>query len=414
MPEQREADAGRVGPGQRQGEPAVERRIQRPPPDGLRQHQLDEFPRVVDVRRSEHERDQRHQREDHVGQAQHRARAVAAKPEEQVRQAEQEQRVGDEPATADDVPELGLKQATDAHAALMRMSRDTARSSRCSPVSRCKSSMVPWKRTTPSSRKRISSASSSTSLMRWDVSSTVAPASAARAGVRRFLHLFLEHAVRQRVEPRGGLVKNEERGPEPEGDRRVELLARASRKESHRLVEGCPELETVNQVVVGGVAGPQGLDQGEYFAAGEVFRKRRALRHVPDPAAVGRIRARDGTEHRDGARIRTHQAEDALDEGRLAGGVGPDDGGHAPGSESGIHPIQYRQAAKSLSHSAQLHRDVVHRGRAIRGVASTSVSGVSRGSTRSAWSSRSTKALRSSTMAGSYRVTRREKRRTGR
>ena len=72
--EQRHAGAHEEGDGEREREPEIEAREDRPSRERLREQHLDELPRRVHVRRAEHERHERDDEEHRVQQAQHHLR----------------------------------------------------------------------------------------------------------------------------------------------------------------------------------------------------------------------------------------------------------------------------------------------------------------------------------------------------
>src|SRR5690606_25655018 len=118
-------------------------------------------------------------------------RRVVAEVEQPRGGQQEEQRVDDHPATAHQVEE---GEPHDLHGGLHAATPfvircATARSRRFSPVRSRIDWIVPLKRTVPSSRKRTSSASSSSSLMTCEVRITVAPRSrsARMRSLRRLL-----------------------------------------------------------------------------------------------------------------------------------------------------------------------------------------------------------------------------------
>src|SRR5690606_6088441 len=116
----------------------------------------------------------------------------------------------------------------------------------------------------------------------------------------------------------------------------------------------------------------------------------------------------------DAAAVRPHQPEHDPEQRTLARAVRPRHRGDRPGLELQVDALQYLQAAVPLVHALEPDHDVSSRVNArIAGVRSTSVSGVSTGSMRSAASRSGTNGLRSSASAGSLRSTSNENSRTG-
>src|SRR6185437_9118228 len=144
----------------------------------LRQQQLDEFACIVQIDGAEHDRDQRHQKEHHADEAELRLHRIAAESHQAIGHEHEESDVRDEPPAAHHIASLVAEHLQNGvHAASpiqpRRIIVAIARSSVRWPVMRLSSSSVPTKVARPSSRKATSSASSSSSFMTCEVTSTV-------------------------------------------------------------------------------------------------------------------------------------------------------------------------------------------------------------------------------------------------
>src|SRR5262245_47507176 len=138
------------------------------------------------------------------------------------------------------------------------------------------------------------------------------------------------------------------------------------------------------------------------------------LRHVPNARTI-RLVSRDRTSVDENLAGRgTREAENELDERRLPRPVRSNDPRHSTACNPEIDAAKDVEAAESLRQADHLDHGAGHRILRMAGVASTTVSGVSVGNTRSATSSSSTRAPRMRMRAGGWCSTISEKSRTGR
>jgi hypothetical protein len=127
------------------------------------------------------------------------------------------------------------------------------------------------------------------------------------------------------------------------------LLTAAHGPEGGRQLAGQPEaLEQAR-----GVARPPGREQRHGLADPQAIGQGRALQLAADqlPHAV-RVAHRIESEHAHGPGVGPAQSLDALDRGRLAGAVGPDEAEHLAGGEIQVEPVDGHAVAVRLGQSA--------------------------------------------------------------
>src|SRR5690606_614391 len=215
--------------------------------------------------------------------------------------------------------------------------------------------------------------------------------------------LVLERAAGHGVESGRGLVEKEDPGPEQERDHRADALAGPAGQVLERFPELRPEVERIDQLGIEVIELPaQVLDHVEDLFHGQILRVARDLRHVADVPAVRPVSVHAHTADPDLAGVRLDESENALDQRRLACAVRAQDRRDPARLDLEVQIPQDLEPAELLVQPSHTDHRVTS---VIRGLASTSVSGVMAGSTRSATSSRSTNGPRNNASASGVRST---------
>jgi hypothetical protein len=164
----------------------------------------------------------------------------------------------------------------------------------------------------------------------------------------------LQLPARDRVEAGSRLVEDQEVGTEEEGERRIQLLSRATRKGGDPLIERRGPREPVEQRLIHrtGIA-TELAHHPHQLPPGELFREPRRLRHVADASAILRGPVERVTENAHLPFVGGDEAEEDLDERGLAGAVGTGEPGDLPGGEGRLEPVEHRAPAEPLGDGMQ-------------------------------------------------------------